>query len=556
VSSVTAEVPTIWPLAGVRGRTRAAVGNPRWAIAAHVFRRSRRWALIWGGVFGLYVLATVRAFMAAYPTLTARVQLAHSLQPFSMLLGLPRHAETVAGFASWRILTATILIGGIWGLLTSTGLLRGEEDAGRWELLLVGQTTRRWAAGQALLGLGASLGVMFVTTALLTLAAGGIPGTHFGFFGSVLFAASMVSGAAMFLAIGALASQLRATRGEAATLAAVVLGAAWVVRMIADSSPGLGWMRWLSPMGWIEELHPLQEAQPLALVPIVALALGCAGLSVVLAGRRDLNASVLPEHEAGEANARLLVGPISLALRVSGPVALGWLAGIVGYAAMEGAITRSATTLLATSPAIAATLGRLGVRRATEGYLGMAFFFDAVLVAVVAAGQIAAIRDEEASGRLDNLLVRPVTRARWLAGRIGVSFSVLVLAGLGAGLFTWLGAVSQHVNEPLWKLLEAGVNATIPGVFVLGAGVLIFGLRPRLSPAVSYGIVAWSFLVDLIGSLIKGADWLRDSSLFTHMALAPAANPDWGTAAGIVLLGAAAAGIGAVRFSRRDIEYA
>jgi ABC-2 type transport system permease protein len=553
---MTAGVRTLWPLAGARTRTTADFGNPRWAIVAHIFRRSRRWALIWGAVFGLYVMATVKAFMSAYPTFAARVQLAHSLQPFSMLLGLPRHAETVAGFASWRILTATILIGGIWGLLTSTGLLRGEEDAGRWELLLVGQTTRRRAAGQALLGLGAALGVMFLTTALLTLAAGSIPGARFGLIGSVLFAAGMVSGAAMFLAIGALASQLRATRGEAATLAAFVLGAAWVVRMIADSSPGLGWLRWLSPMGWIEELHPLEDSQPLALVPIVALVLGCAGLTMLLAGRRDLNASVLPEREGGAGSARWLVGPVSLALRTSRPVALGWLAGIVGYAAMEGAITKSATTLLATSPAIAATLGRLGVRRATDGYLGMAFFFDALLIAVIAAGQIAAIRDEEASGRLDNLLVRPVTRVRWLAGLVGVSLLILVLAGLGAGLFTWLGAVSQRVNESLWKLLEAGVNATIPGIFVLGAGVLIFGLRPRLSSATSYGIVAWSFLVDLIGSLIKGADWLRDSSLFTHMALAPAANPDWGTAAVIVLLAAAAAGIGAAMFGRRDIEYA
>lgn len=77
---------------------------------------------------------------------------------------------------------------------------------------------------------------MFVTTAQLTLAAGNIPGARFGFIGSVLFAAAMVSGAAMFPAIGALASELRATRGEAATLAAFVLGAAWVVRMIGDSS--------------------------------------------------------------------------------------------------------------------------------------------------------------------------------------------------------------------------------------------------------------------------------------------------------------------------------
>ena len=71
---------------------------------------------------------------------------------------------------------------------------------------------------------------------------------------------------------------------------------------------------------------------------------------------------------------------------------------------------------------------------------------------------------------------------------------------------------------------------------MLGAGVLVFGLRPRLSAVAAYGIVVWSFLVDLLGSLVKGSDWLRDSSLFSHMALAPAAKPDWGTAAIVVLL--------------------
>jgi ABC-2 type transport system permease protein len=531
-------------------------GDPRWAIAAHVFRCSRRWALIWGAVLGLYVIATVKAFMAAYPSVSSRVQLAHSLQPFSMLLGVPRHAETVAGFASWRILTAAILIGGIWGLLTSTGLMRGEEDAGRWELLLVGQTTRRRAAAQALLGLGGALGAMFMVTAALTIVAGSFPGARFGFVGALLFAVALVSGAAMFLAIGALASQLRATRGEAATLAVGVLGGAWVVRMIADSSPSLGWLRWLSPMGWIEELHPLQDAHPLALIPIVMLVLGCAGVTIVLAGRRDLNASVVPERERISDRAWWVVGPMTLTLRVSQTVVLGWLFAIVGYAALEGAIARSATNLLATSPAIAATLGRFGVRRATEGYLGMAFFFDALLIAVLAASQIASIRDEEASGRLDNLLVRPVTRIGWLAGRIAISLSILVLAGLGTGLFTWLGAASQHVNQSLLKLLEAGLNASIPGIFVLLAGVLVLGLRPRLSATATYGIVAWSFLVDLLGSFIKGADWLRDSSLFTHMALAPAANPDWSTAMTIVLLGTAGAVIGAIAFQQRDIEYA
>jgi ABC-2 type transport system permease protein len=105
-------------------------------------------------------------------------------------------------------------------------------------------------------------------------------------------------------------------------------------------------------------------------------------------------------------------------------------------------------------------------------------------------------------------------------------------------------------------LLAAGLNATAPALFVLGVGALVLGVRPRLASAVAYGIVAWSFLVNLVGSVIKGQDWIRDSSLFAHIKLAPSVNPDWGSVAIMVLLGVGAAVVGALAFARRDIEYA
>lgn len=100
-----------------------------------------------------------------------------------------------------------------------------------------------------------------------------------------------------------------------------------------------------------------------------------------------------------------------------------------------------------------------------------------------------------------------------------------------------------------------GLSKIYGDQYALGAGVLVLGFRPRLTSTVSYGIVVWSFLIDLLGSLIKGADWLRNSSLFTPMKLAPAASPDWGTALIIVLLGAGLCAIGAAGFQSRDIEY-
>lgn len=543
-------------VAGLRALGPApATYDARSVIAAHVFRSARRGALVWGVVFGIFVLATVRTFVIAYPTVADRLAITRTLGSFAVLLGQPRHAETVAGFTEWRVLVVITVIGGIWGLLTSTSLLRGEEDAGRWEILLSGQTTKRRAAAQALVGLGRSVAVMFAATALLTVGAGRMPAAHFSLVGSLLFSIALVSGAAMFVAIGALTSQLSATRGQARMLGGAVLGVAFLIRMIADSSTGLGWLRWFSPIGWLEELHALRDTQPIALVPIAALIASCSFLAVSLAGRRDLNASILRD-EGAAGSSRWLIGPFTLALHLVRITALGWIVGIGLLAFSQGFVSRAAATLLESSPAFVATLGRLGVRKASEGYLGVSFLTIEVLLTVVAASQIGAIRDEEATGRLDNLLVRPVRRLTWLAGRAAVSLLVLLAVGLAAASLTWFGAATQHTGVALPKMLEAGVNATTPAVFVLGAGVLLLGVRPRYAVAVAYAIVAWSFLIDLLGALFKGNDWIRDSSLFTHVALAPAAKPDWESAAVIVGLGITAAVLGAIAFVRRDIEYA
>ena len=63
----------------------------------------------------------------------------------SALFGPAPRLQTVAGFTVFKISMTLMILGAVWGLLTSTRLLRGEEDNGRWELLLAGQTTREGA---------------------------------------------------------------------------------------------------------------------------------------------------------------------------------------------------------------------------------------------------------------------------------------------------------------------------------------------------------------------------------------------------------------------------
>ena len=319
-------------------------------------------------------------------------------------------------FTAWRSLVVLIIVGAVWGLLTGTRLLRGEEDAGRWELLLAGQTTRRRAAGQALAGLGAGLAALWAVTAVIVVAGRSAAGRHRGRTDAVL--RRRPGGARrVFLAVGALTSQLAATRRQAAAYAGAVLGVCYALRMVADSGTGLDWLRWPTPLGWVEELHPLTAPRPLALVPIAGLVIALGGLSVYLAGARDLGASTLPDRDRPRPRTRLLAGPTGLAVRLVRPTVLAWTTAIALWALLLGFIAKQGGRVLTTSRASSGS-SRASAHWRERRHLPRGDVPDrGLLVALIAAGQVTAARAEEAEGRLDNLLVRPVSRSSWLTGR-------------------------------------------------------------------------------------------------------------------------------------------
>lgn len=531
--------------------------SPGTVVARLTARKAMRSGVLWGYVFGLYVASSALGYAASYKSVAQRDQLAEtfgSSAGINALIGPAHQIQTVAGFTAWRSLGVLSIVGAVWGLLAGTRLLRGEEDAGRWELLLVGQTTRRRAAAQALAGLGAGLLTLWIIPAISAVVVGRSSKVGIAAGSALFLALALVSSAAVFLAAGALASQLAATRRQAAAYAGTALGVSYALRMVADSGTGLGWLRWASPLGWVEELQPLTAPRPLVLLPIAGLVAGLAGLAVHLAGSRDLGASTIPDRPSARAHTRLLSGPTGLTLRLIRPVVFGWVVAIAVSALMLGLIAKSAGSALSSSSTGRQVISQLGARGAgAHAYLGVAFLIVGVLVALIAAGQVGAARGEEAAGRLEHLLVRPVSRSSWLAGRVSVTIGVLVLAGLAAGVFAWLGAASQDSGVGLAGLLGAGLNLVPPAVFVLGAGALALGVRPRAASGVTYGVLAWSFLVELVGGIVKANHWLLDTSVFHQMAAAPAVPANWTTGAVLVAVGVLAAVLGAIALRRRDL---
>jgi ABC-2 type transport system permease protein len=103
------------------------------------------------------------------------------------------------------------------------------------------------------------------------------------------------------------------------------------------------------------------------------------------------------------------------------------------------------------------------------------------------------------------------------------------------------------------SLVKAGINTVPPALFLLGVGALVLAIFPRAVTATTYGLVAWSFLVELIGSVVNLSHWILDTSLLFHVAPAPATDPHWGSAAVLVSLGVVATLAANVIFSRRDL---
>ena len=81
----------------------------------------------------------------------------------------------------------------------------------------------------------------------------------------------------------------------------------------------------------------------------------------------------------------------------------------------------------------------------------------------------------------------------------------------------------------------------------------MLGYWPRAAAWSLYAILAWSFLLELLGSVAVSSRWLLDTSVFHHLAPSPAVSPHWASAAVMVGLGALGAIAGTAALNRRDL---
>jgi ABC-2 type transport system permease protein len=528
----------------------AALGPAR-ALVRRAFRDARVRTVSFAYLFGLYSYIQPVGYRHAYPTVADRIGFSRSFsdnKAIRLFYGLPHDLLTVSGYAAWRVGGTLTIVAAVFGLLAAVRALRTEEDTGRMELVLAGDVGRRTAYLAAMGAIAAGIAILWLAE-LAGFLAGGLPAG-----GSAYLALATVSVIPVCVGVGALASQLAPTRRIALELGGAVVGLTFVLRVIADTVSGAGWLRWATPLGWAEELRPFSDPRPL----VLALPIAASALLLILAGRisatRDVGTGVVPARDAAAPNLRLLSSPTAQALRGERASLIVWLLSTGSFAFILGMISTSISSA-GISKSLQDQLAKLGAGSilTPSGYIAFVFIFFILVVSLFACAQIASARREEAEERLETLLALPLSRGGWLAGRLLLAASAAAAIALAAGLLTWAGAATQGLDLSLPRMLEAGANCLPVALLFLGIAALAYALVPRASSGLAYGLVAVAFLWQLVGSLLGVPKWLVELTPFEHVGLVPAVAFKATAAAVMVGIGLLAALIALGAFRRRDL---
>lgn len=536
--------------------------SPKRVVLKYITKHSLRSSIVVGFIIGIYMISKASSYLKTYQTVAARQKIAESLGAnvgIEAILGTAHQIETVAGYVAWNFLCLIAAGGAVWAIFMATKTFRGDEDAGRWELFMAGQTTARRATVQALTGLGVGLILVYALIVIAILSIGKLPGVHFTASASIFFALALIAGAVEFMAFGALASQLMPVRSRALGLSAIVFGVCYAMRLIGDTTSA-HWLLVLSPLGWIEKLQPMYNSQPVWLIPIGCFAALACILTVFFAGQRDLGEGILSDQSVKKPHYLLLRSPFTASFRLNRASTIGWIVSIVIFAFVYGQLAKGAiVNALSQSTAVMHAFDRLAQSDASRmissaSFLSIAYLLIMLLAMFYVATAIGRLRDDEAKGYLDNFLVRPYSRLRWLSGRATLIFLVLFVIGVCSSVAVWVGEASQHAGLPYHILLQASANALTPALLILGIGICVFGCVPRLTGILTYSIIAWSFLLIMLSAGLVLNHWFLDSSILHHINFAPAANPDWSTDIKMICLAILLGCIGGFVFNRRDIQ--
>jgi ABC-2 type transport system permease protein len=513
-------------------------------------RRDRINLPIWIVILAVVPSSGATAYEQFYPTAADRASLAAggSNPSVTLVYGAAFDLTNVGGWTTWRYGVILAVLVSLVCIFTVTRHTRAEEDTGRLELIgstVVGRYAALTAAVIVAAGTALTAGVLM---ALILIGAGLAAG------GAFAMGLGIALCGVVFTAVAAVTAQFTAYSRTANGMASAVLGLAFLLRAVGDSSEAT-WLSWLSPIGWTSQVRAFAGERWWVLGLALAVAVLVAAVAYALVPRRDIGAGLLPQRLGSARAPGYLSSPLGLAWRLQRGMLLGWLIGFAVVGAVFGSIANGIGDLVGDSPQLREIFAQIGGSSAlVDAYLAAMTQLFGMLAAVYGVQATLRMRSEESDFRLEPLLATGTGRLRWAAshlvfGLLGTAALVLV-----AGLFTGLshGLRVGDVGGPVGTVLE-GSLAQLPAAWLITAlAVVLFGLVPKLSTS-AWGILVVALMITWFGPVIRLPQAILNVSPFAHIPKVPGQELTATPLAWLTGLTLVALAVGLTGLRRRDI---
>lgn len=466
------------------------------------------------------------------------------------IYGLPTAIDTLGGFAVWRVALFVTLLGTVWVTLATTRVLRGNEEAGRLDLVLANPLSLVRATIT-------SLAAVFAVPVLTVLVTGAVlQGAGAAAAGSWLYGAGLGLLVATFMGVAALASQLLPERRRANGLAMSVLFATFVLRMWADGGTHTQWARWTTPFGWVEQLHAFGGDDLLPLVPLVAAPVALVTLALVLSAERDTGAGMVRAADTKQASTRLLSTPLAFATRRQSGELGAWAAAIAVLGLLSGGLAETLVGFPQSQPEATKLLQQVGMGAAITpgGFIAIMNLFYAVVLSTYAIAAIHGDYEDESTNRLDLPYSNRVSRTAWLGSTVLTTVAVLVVLTIVLALTTWIGSSAANAGLSVGDSFAAAANVLPVPILFLGLAVLLHGVRPSWAAGVASVLAIGLYMVELVGPALSWPTWVLDLSPYHHLTLVPAESVAWTALVVVLCIAVACGALGLLAYHRRDLQ--
>jgi len=329
-----------------------------------MLRRERVRVAVWVAAIPLLVLLTAASVKGLYPTRHDLDVAARGSQGNAAAIAFNGPAlalDTVGGEVAFQTGTIGLVVVALLSIFMIGRQTRGEEEAGRTELVRALPTGRHATAAAALLvvtGMNAAVAAV-VTLGLLAL---GLPAT-----GSIVFGVSFFDLGLVFASFTTVAAQISENTRVVHGSTGAVLGAAFVVRALGDIGDGTA--SWFSPIGWVQKTRPYAGERWWPLLVAVACTAASLALASALAARRDLGAGLVPPRPSPSQAAPGLGRPLGLALRLQRGSLIGWSCAVFLAGVAYGWVADDVKEFIGDNDTMRKVIASIGGADITDAYL-------------------------------------------------------------------------------------------------------------------------------------------------------------------------------------------